>query len=355
MRDRQDPLKRHSREAVGAFVIIALALFAFAATQAGRIQEMLDPGVSVRILMPEEGLYGLSAGANVEILGTVAGEVREIVIKSDQNMHALVYLRREMMSFVRRDSNAFIKRRFGVAGDAYLEITRGTGPALDPSYVVMSASGERIPTQTIEQLITEVRQRALPILDQAEAAIGALSRVAIMMDEGRDDIRGFLSTLNTVGQKIERGEGTVGRLVNDTTLIRNLEEVLAQTNEAVKRLTPILDQMQAVARNAAVMSEQLGQQSSAIPEVTRRAASALTSLEAVMEDVRATTPQLPRLARNVADTTERLPELIAQTEQSLAELEALIRQLRGNWLLGGGGGTPAAEAATRISPLKVTP
>jgi phospholipid/cholesterol/gamma-HCH transport system substrate-binding protein len=352
--DPHHPLKRYSREAVGGLVILAVALFLAAASQAGRVQQWLNPGVTVRVLMPDEGLYGLSRGADVEVLGTVAGRVREIVIESGDNMHALVTLRREVFVFVRQDSRAFIKRRFGVAGDAYLEITRGTGAALDDEFPVLTGSGERIPTQTVEQLIGEVRRRALPILDQAEAAIGALAQVAGVVNDGQQDIREFLQTLNRVSQRIEQGEGSIGRLVSDDTLVRKLEEVLERTRVAMAGLEPILVEMQAVARNAAAMSENLGEQADAIPEVSRRAMAVLGSLQAVMDDVRKTTPELPGLTRNVARATEELPRLIGQTEQALQELETLIRQLRGSWILGGSR-PPAEPDPQRVSPLRVTP
>ncbi|MCP5157679.1 MAG: hypothetical protein H6983_26130 [Ectothiorhodospiraceae bacterium] len=350
----RDPLLRHSREAVGAFVLVAVVLFVLALTQASRVQEWLNPGIEVKVLMPEEGLYGLSAGADVEILGTSAGKIRDIVVRPNQRIHAVLNLRREILPFLREDSQAYIKRRFGVAGDAYLEITRGTAGPLDADYAVLEASGERIPTQTVEQLISEVRSRLLPILDQAEGAIGALADVATLLRDSQDDVRQFIASLRGISQRVERGEGTVGRLVTDATLVESLEAVLARTRDAMDTLAPVLAEVQSVARDAARMSARIGEQSAAIPAITAQAKATLGSLQAVMEDVRRTTPELPRLARNVNRSTEALPLLLDQSQQTLAELEALLVQLRGSWLLGGSGGA-REPAPTRISPLEVTP
>ena len=347
-------LRRYSKEAVGAFVLAAIVTLLLGASQAGRIQEWLNPGITIKVLMPEEGLYGLSAGADVEILGTVAGEVREIVIDPGQTMHALVNLRREVTPFLREDSRAFIKRRFGVAGDAYLEITRGTKERLDLEYAVLQASAERIPTQTVEQLISEVRGRLLPILDQAQDAIGAFAQVSHTVSEAEGDVRDFLASLKGISQRIERGEGSIGRLIADDTLIRELEIVLTRTQQAVAGLTPILQEMQAVASNASTMSEQFARQSSAIPKVTERAVATLDSLQAVMEDVKKTTPELPRLTRNVAESTKELPILLMQSQQTMLELEQLLRQLRASWLLGGGDKSET-PSSPRLSPLEVTP
>ena len=43
------------------------------------------------------------------------------------------------------------------------------------------------------------------------------------------------------------------------------------------------------------------------------------------------------LQRLVARRVTVVPVLIGATQQTLSELEALLRQLRGHWLLGGGG------------------
>jgi len=49
-------------------------------------------------------------------------------------------------AFIRRDSRALIRRRYGIAGAAFVEIGRGTGAELDWNYAMIPAVTERDPT-----------------------------------------------------------------------------------------------------------------------------------------------------------------------------------------------------------------
>ena len=62
-------LHRYASEIVGTLVLVALIVFVLALFVGGRIDEWLNPGLSVRIIMPSDGLYGLSEGASAEKLG----------------------------------------------------------------------------------------------------------------------------------------------------------------------------------------------------------------------------------------------------------------------------------------------
>ena len=68
----------YANEAVGALVLIALGLFFAAVLQGGVLRQWFNPTASLRVVLPEQGLSGLAAGAPIEIIGTKAGEVRRI-------------------------------------------------------------------------------------------------------------------------------------------------------------------------------------------------------------------------------------------------------------------------------------
>jgi hypothetical protein len=116
-----------------------------------------------KVMLPDEGLFGLTEGAQVDILGTKAGEVRRIVLDPNQHMHAEISVSKAMLAFVRRDSRAIIRKQFGVAGASYLELTRGSGEPLDWEYAVLTATADRTPTDTVSELLAEIRSKVIPI------------------------------------------------------------------------------------------------------------------------------------------------------------------------------------------------
>ena len=74
--------------------------------------------------------------------------MRRIVIQPDESIYADVRINDSMADFVRRDSKVLIKKRFGVAGDSFLAITRGRGQPLDEQYAVLEARIDRAATET---------------------------------------------------------------------------------------------------------------------------------------------------------------------------------------------------------------
>jgi phospholipid/cholesterol/gamma-HCH transport system substrate-binding protein len=300
---RHEPVRfRYASEATGLIVLLALVLFAAAVIQAGVLRDLFRPSVVLRVILPEEGVGGLGRGAAVDILGTKAGEVTRIVIDPGQQMHAEVRLEESMQPYVRHDSQAVIRKRFGVAGDSYLDISRGAGEPLDWSYAVVTATLERPPTENLGAVIDEVRQKVLPIIDETHRSVQLL---ASMMG------------------RLERGEGAVGRLLTDDSLVRDLEATIANAKDSTQ----------------------------AIPALLQRVEKSLADVQKISRDLARATPQLPQIARNVEETSKNLPMLLLQTRASAAELQQLVVQLRGHWMFGGGPqGTATHLPATAVRP-----
>ena len=315
---------RQVNEWVGGVVLLALALFVAAVLQAGVLGPLLTPALTLRVILPEEGTGGLSAGASVEVLGTRAGEVRRIVIDPRQQLHAEVRLATGMDTFVRRDSKVFIRRQFGVAGAAYLEITRGTGEMLDWDYAVLEVTREQGTGENLGQLIEELRAKLVPMIDD----VGRITR----------------ATADTV-ERIAEGQGTVGRLLADDTLARELETAAAQLDRTLAEATLIVSEVRRAAASAGAAAEGL-------PRLVQLAEASLANARSLTADLARASPRTREIARDVAQATAALPGLITQVQQASLELERLLAALRANPLLGGGRGAPEPE---RVPPSEVRP
>ena len=341
------PKFRYTNETVGLFVLITLLIFVAGLIYSGQIRKWFNPGETLKVVLPDEGLFGLTEGSAVEILGTKAGEVRDIVINPNQKIHANVRIDSDLAVFVRSDSKATIRKTFGIAGDAYLEITRGTGAPLDWEYAVITVESDRKTSDTLSELIDELRAKVLPAIDDAHKAILMLTVVAKELQDPDKGVQQLLANLNSIADKIDSGEGTIGRMLTDDKLIRDLEALIA-------RMGPIFDDLKKTIQNVSEFSAEFNIETGDIPEIIRRLKETLASMEMVMKDLSRTTPQLPQIVKNVGDTTDTVPILVLQVQQVMVELERLLQQLQSSWLLGGGSGRPP-QTATRISPLEVSP
>jgi phospholipid/cholesterol/gamma-HCH transport system substrate-binding protein len=324
---------RYMDEWVGFLVVLAVLVFFGVALQAGVLRDWFRPVSTLRIVLPETGVAGLSVGADVEVLGTKAGTVRRVVIDPSQQMYAEAEIDDQATAFIRRDSKAVIRRRFGVAGAAYVDITRGTGPELDWAFAVIEAETERAPTETVGAMIDEVRAKIFPVLDDAGKAMHSL---AIAMG------------------RIEKGEGNVGRLLADETLVRGVEGTVGQGQASVEDLRRILAQLETAAQDVAGLTKAASAREGGVPSLLKRADQALASLQGSMRELSRAAQRAPEIARNVEGGTANLPSLLTQTQQTARELEQLLVQLRGLWLLGGNS-TPPPEPAPRLAPTEVRP
>jgi phospholipid/cholesterol/gamma-HCH transport system substrate-binding protein len=338
---------RYTNETVGLFVLITLLIFVAGLIYSGQVRKWFNPGETLKVVLPDEGLFGLAQGSAVEILGTKAGEIKDIVINPDQKIHAIARIDSEMAVFVRSDSKATIRKTFGIAGDAYLEITRGSGEMLDWEYAVITVKSDRKTSDTLAELIEELRAKVLPVVDDAHKAILMLTAVAKELQDPDKGVQQLLANLNSISDRIDRGEGAIGRLLTEDKLVRDLEALVA-------RMGPIFDDLKKTIQNVSEFSKEFDVETGDIPEITRNLKRTLASMEMVMKDLSQTTPQLPQIVKNVGDTTDAVPVLVLQVQQVMVELERLIQQLQSHWLLGGGSGQPSQTAA-RISPLEVNP
>jgi phospholipid/cholesterol/gamma-HCH transport system substrate-binding protein len=350
MQARRD---RRRRILLGAFVLVALALFVISMLQANAVREWFNPSRNLRLVLPDEGLFGLGEGAKIEILGTTAGKITKIVIDPNEKIHAEAKIKPDMGPFVRRDSKAIIRKTFGVAGEAYLEITRGYGEEMDWDYAVLSAAPDRAPTDSIGEIMEDVRSRVIPILTQAERAITALADLTESFSNPEGSLQVMLGDISALTTRIEQGEGSLGHLLADDATARQFESLLGNANDTVAALGPILEEIQTTAEQIASVSQSINAQSKDLPEINAKISSILASLDGVMRDLRKTSPELPKITRDVSAATASVPVLMGMTQQTLAELETLLRQLRSSWLLGGGGAPPSSDA--RLPSREVRP
>jgi len=345
---------RYTNETVGLVVLLMVIIFVTAFFQASLVQEWFDAGADIKVMLPDDGLFGLSEGADVEILGTKAGQVNRIEIRSDQKMYAEVHIRSAMKPFVRRDSMGIIRKQFGVAGDSYLEISRGFGEPLDWNYAVIEAHADRAPTETMGVLISDLRSKIIPMLDSGQQAILAFLAFANDLKDSDQNLQQVLGDVKSITGRIERGEGALGRLVADDKLIGDLEELLTTLNMNIGRIGPILDEFQGTTRNITRMSGNINDQFRHMPEITQNVQAVLSSLRTILQDLQGTTPRLPRITKNVEDAVANMPVLLLQTQQVMFELEQVLKQLQSSWLLGGKGDT-SPQPAARLSPLEIRP
>jgi phospholipid/cholesterol/gamma-HCH transport system substrate-binding protein len=313
---------RHVNEITGIFVILVVVVLIAAIVWTGYRQRWFRGTVTLRIVLPEAGAAGIRQGSEVYFLGTLVGTVSNVIVDAAGRMEAGTSIRSDFFRFVREDSSAVVKKKFGVAGDAYFEITRGQGqplPKKDASIICKELPG------TMETAIEDVRSAVLPVVEKLSVGLGTWTTLGEKLSAGADAWTRLGTNLGESGQLldqligrldrivagVEQGKGTAGKLLTDPALADDLKTILDKGNVSMDQLENILKDVQLASTDLSAVSEAL-------------------AIEA-----------------------KDLPGLVLQTQQTLHELERLIEGIERHWLIRKY--IEQRHPNTRIPPSEVVP
>ena len=162
---------RRVNEITGTFVLVVVAVLIAAVVWTGHSQRWFKSRVTLRIVLPEAGAAGIRQGSEVYFLGTLVGSVSDVIVDTTGRMEAEANIRRDFFRFVRADSSAVVKKKFGVAGDSFFEITRGEGQPL-PEKNASIVCNEQFQS-ALEAAVEEIRGQAMAVLKKTSAGLDA--------------------------------------------------------------------------------------------------------------------------------------------------------------------------------------
>jgi phospholipid/cholesterol/gamma-HCH transport system substrate-binding protein len=168
-------------------------------------------GSSYRLLSEFQTVSGLNEGAEVRVGGMHKGTVRYIRLpkRPDGKVVVAMDLSKDTSAIVRKDSTASIQSE-GLLGDKYVEVSFGS---VDAASLRSGDSIEGKPPLDISDLF----DKANGILDTSQKAL--------------NNIEGASQNVNMITAKINSGEGSVGKLVNDKTLYKEAAASMASFHE----------------------------------------------------------------------------------------------------------------------------
>jgi phospholipid/cholesterol/gamma-HCH transport system substrate-binding protein len=216
---------------LGAFIVATLAILVVGIFIIGGKQYLFSP--TYRLKTQFDNVMGLDTGADVRVGGVHSGTVRTIELphKPGEKVLIVVDLDKSTHEIIKRDSVATIETE-GLLGNQYLAISFGSATAPDVRDGDTIAS---IPPLDMAGLF----QKASIILDSSQAAIQNATRAA--------------ANLDSITAKINRGQGTVGALVNDKQLYNNLSQTTSTMRDTMVQaqtgVTDFQENMEALKHN----------------------------------------------------------------------------------------------------------
>ena len=289
---------RYVNELTGLFVLAVCALVIAGIVFSGHSQRWFSRKYGFDVLLPEAGTSGLRRGDEVFILGVSAGLVNDVVVGDDGRMKAHVNIRRDFERFIRVDSTAFIKKAFAVAGDSFMEITRGAGSPLPPSHPSIVCLPSEDSLGRMEKILADLSAELIPVVKKAGGGFEKWDQLGGSLQKNQAQLTEIFTRLDHLAATVDEGKGTVGKLLNDPALADDAQNLLTQAKETMSQLQGMV-----------------------------------TNLTAAVQDVRNGTVRLPEITEAMANEAKDLPGLVHQTQISMVELERLIEGLQRHWIV----------------------
>lgn len=191
-----------SKLKVGIVVTTALLVLFLTVFFAGGLEELFTPKVEIKANIKD--VRGLRNGSPVWIAGIEIGSVKDMRLHEDYGTLVTLSIRENLLGFIKKDSKVTVQT-MGLLGDKYVEISTGSPSAMSIK------KGD----------IIEGKPQ-LEIKDLVDASAGSIGKLT-----------DFIDKLDRFMEKIEKSEGTIGKLISDPSLYQNL-------SESTKRLSMIL-------------------------------------------------------------------------------------------------------------------
>ncbi len=224
---------------LGLFIIGGLALFVLTIFIIGKQQNLFNPVFKVSTTF--QNVSGLQVGNNVRFSGINVGTVDEIKIINDSTVWVDMLIKKNVQQFIKSDCQVTVGSE-GLIGDRLLIITYGSRNA------PMAEDGQQFLSKE-------------PV--ETDAIIASMQKSSLSVEIVTQQLAEVMTNINS-------GRGTLGRLIQDSTIAENinltiknfktssegLDEAIELTKENV---IAFMESLQKTAAKTEMASNQLGE------------------------------------------------------------------------------------------------
>jgi len=219
-----------NEQKVGLFFLVGI-LLVFTA-----IEVTVGTGLlrrTYRLYVTYRSVEGLRTGDTVEVAGVKLGKVDSVALNPDG---VRVGLRLDQSAVVRRDARARLDYQ-ALSGTRFIAISLGSAdaPALKDGDTLQGEVPPGI-TQMVDELqgVAHSVQALADSLNENQDRV--LKNVNALIDDNRTTLQHALENLDSITAKLDRGDGTIAKLLNDPSLYDRASAVMGDLQKVSDRL-----------------------------------------------------------------------------------------------------------------------
>jgi phospholipid/cholesterol/gamma-HCH transport system substrate-binding protein len=270
---------------VGLFIFIGLVILTLGVLTVGIKKDFLVKSIKVHVIFND--VNGLKNGNNIWLSGVKIGTVSNILLVDSQNVDVTLKIEKSQLSHVHNDIKAKISSE-GYLGNKLVVLYGGTESA------PLLKNGDYVQTEKQkgnEDLMATLQQNSNNLL----AITGDFKKIS---------------------SKIASGEGTLGGIIYDSTLIKNLRATLQNFNTASANSQKAVDNINAFAYR---LNHQQGFINQMIQDT-----SLYAGMQKFVDTLKETSSRLRRAAANANDFTDTLKKAGSQLNKTNNPVGALL-------------------------------
>ena len=215
----------------GVLIVFALLLFAGGVVIMGDNTKFFIPKGDLSVIMSD--VAGLKVGAPVWLAGVDVGLVRDIRFShpnQSNEVKVVLEIERQALKKVGNDSLITIKTR-GLMGEKYVDITPSLSVNETPLATVYGTSVTKLDDVMVKAGKAFDRLNGLmDRVDKGEGTLGRLAKDPILFD----NLVKLSDELKLFAQSVNSGEGTLGKLNKNSEPYDRLVSILERADETLK-------------------------------------------------------------------------------------------------------------------------
>lgn len=186
---------------VGLFVVIGLVILLVGVLTIGSMKKVFSSNITVKTIFDD--VNGLKAGNNIWYSGVKIGTVKSLRFLTNSQVEVMLNIEEKSQEFIRKNALAKVSTD-GLIGNKIIVISGGT---------------QKVPS------IEDGDELAVAKVESTEEMLNVLS-------ENNKNLLSITDAFKKISKNVLEGRGTVGMLLNDDRLYRDVDETLAGLKKA---------------------------------------------------------------------------------------------------------------------------
>lgn len=305
---------------VGIFTLVGIAILAITILTLGDQRSTFNESVVVTSFY--NNVNGLQKGNNIWFNGVKVGTIKSIDIIDNDSIEVKMYINKDAKPFIHNDVTAKLSTD-GLIGNKIVALSGGTGEA------PIIKSGDVI--RTVELMNTDVMMNTL--------------------SKNNDNLLAITANLKTITSSIADGKGSLGKLLNDPTLVNQINALTASLTHSatnVERLTKAAADYTAKLNTPGSLANDLVTDTTIfanLREVSQRLKAVSDSSQTVINNLKTTGTNLNKALENKETpigmlmndkaTSQSIKATLTNLQSASEKLDEDLEALQHNFLLRG--------------------